>query len=69
MKQIKLTVIEVVTTTHIVQVSDDHKLLSRDDLDDLDEYAQQIGEQDSEPVETIDAQIQEITNAEWYVSN
>jgi hypothetical protein len=64
-----LTVIEVVTTTHIVQVSDDHKLLSRDDLDDLDEYAQQIGEQDSEPVETIDAQIQEITNAEWYVSN
>jgi hypothetical protein len=66
MKTVKLRVRETSEVIHIVEVPDDFTMYSPENLDD---WAQQIGEQVSSPVEICDIQVDSVISAEVVVIN
>jgi hypothetical protein len=61
MRTFKLKVREVSEVVHIVHVPDHFRPYPEEALND---WANEIGEQDSKPVETLDVQVKEVLEAE-----
>ena len=66
MKILHIKTREVSEVIHRIEVPDDYELY---DADHLDDWAHELGERDSKPVEVCDVQIDSIISAEVVVSN
>lgn len=66
MKLVRVRVRETSEVIHLIEVEDDFKLPDAENIDDL---ANQIGEQNSEPIEVLDVQIESVLSAELMTVN
>lgn len=66
MKVIRIKTYEVSEVIHSIEVPDDFQLYDKDHLDD---WAHELCERESKPVEVVDVQIDHVISAEVVVVN